>query len=526
MIKQYILPLLLIQIPLLVYSQGQLNIQCFGENQSPIYIKQDYSCKNDVDYPFYLNFDQRDIKIYVSQADYHKKYSVSDGGVSITVKNTKNLIQTFNLTSIEIYTPGRHRRLYRDMYQNVYQSVIPDVELVFYMQAQSITNQQESSQNEQPITQAGISFLFNRQGKQNMNWYLEGSFLLSPFANNQQTITINPAKDFQKYFSLKYNHGFFQYRGSQIAVNCAQENVNWFVFDEIFLLSDDVYQYFYKNYGQQNILLGALRDIQQFNKNPIIKVGCFAQQYEKIYVNSNYGFWGYLVILTIYFLFTFIRPNHKNIYQNEYRNNLKTQIPLYSIFKVEHIVYFNKNNRTTLLFTQIIFQMFIQCILIQQNNSYALSFIIFSFVSVFISWPPCFLLGYLNFLNYQKFKIILDSQIKIIKASEHNKDDEEFIQQIEKSQFQSHTYTYIFYTICMGLIICFWILSSFIMQNWSVLNYIKWAVSVPIMIIIDLIFDILIFKLKLKPQFFALKGYYLDIQLADLIKQDQDIKII
>ncbi|KAL4433383.1 hypothetical protein ABPG74_017487 [Tetrahymena malaccensis] len=526
MIKQYILPLLLIQIPLLVNSQGQLNIQCFGENQSPIYIKQDYQCKNDVDFPVYLNFDQRDIKISITPADYHKKYSVSDGGISITALDTNNLIQTFNLTSIEIYTPGRHRRLYKDMYENVYQSVIPDVELVFYMKAQSTSGQQESSQNQQPITQAAISFLFNRQGKQNMSWYLEGSFLLSPFANNQQTITINPAKDFKKYFNLKYNHGYFQYHGSQIAVNCAQENVNWFVFDEIFLLSDEVYQYFYKSYGQQNILLGALRDIQQFNKNPIIKVGCFAQQYEKIYVNSNYGFWGYLVVLTIYLVITFIRPNHKNIYQNEYRNNPKTQIPFYSIFKVEHKVYFNKNCRTTLLFTQITFQMFIQSILIQNNSSYVFSFIVFSFVSVLVSWPPCFLLGYLNYLNYQKFKIILDSQVKIIKASEHNKDDEEFIQQIEKSQFQSHKYTYLFYTLCMGLIISFWIISSILMQNWSDSNYIKWAISVPIMIIIDLLFDILIVKLKIKPSFFALKGYYLDIQLADLIKQDQDIKII
>ncbi|EAS04395.4 transmembrane protein, putative (macronuclear) [Tetrahymena thermophila SB210] len=526
MIKQYILPLLLIQLPLLVNSQGQLNIQCFGENQSPIYIKQDYSCKNDVDYPFYFIFDQRDIKISVSQADYHKKYSVSDGGISITAKDTNNQIQTFNLTSIEIYTPGRHRRLYKNMYEDVYQSVIPDVELVFYMKAQSTTNQQENSENGQAITQAAVSFLFNRQGKQNMSWYLEGSFLLSPFANNQQTININPSTDFQKYFSLKYNHGFFQYHGSQIAVNCAQENVNWFVFDEIFLLQDDVYQYFYQSYGQQNILLGALRDVQQFNKNPIIKVGCFDQQYEKIYVNSNYGFWGYLVILTIYFFSAYFRPNYKNIYQNEYRNNLKTQIPLYSIFKVEHRVYFNKNSRTTLLFTQITFQMFIQCILIQQNSSQIFSFVIFSFVSVFISWPPCFLLGYLNFLNYKKFKIILDSQIKIIKASEHNKDDEEFIQQIEKSQFQSHTYTYIFYTICMGLMICFWIVSSLIMQNWSDQNYINWAISVPIMIIIDLLIDILIVKLKLKPQFFALKGYYLDVELTDLIKQDKDIKII
>lgn len=54
-------------------------------------------------------------------------------------------------------------------------------------------------------------------------------------------------------------------------------------------------------------------------------------------------------------------------------------------------------------------------------------YVVYSIVSVVVSWPICFMLGFLNYLNYQKYKIILDSEIKIIKASEHNKDDEEFI---------------------------------------------------------------------------------------------------
>lgn len=45
----------------------------------------------------------------------------------------------------------------------------------------------------------------------------------------------------------------------------------------------------------------------------------------------------------------------------------------------------------------------------------------------------------------------------------------------------------------------------------------SWGISVPIMIIFDLLVDLLIVKLKLKPSFFAHKGYYLDVDLADLI---------
>lgn len=75
--------------------------------------------------------------------------------------------------------------------------------------------------------------------------------MLKPFAfdKSENNISLNVSEELNDYYSLKKNNGFYQYRGTKIAEDCENESYNWFVYDKILGVSNDIKSYFYTKYG-------------------------------------------------------------------------------------------------------------------------------------------------------------------------------------------------------------------------------------------------------------------------------------
>jgi len=135
---------------------------------------------------------------------------------------------------------------------------------VFYLTESYLTSSSSTSTSNSTITSAAVSFLFETSSSSSDSrfWHQESSFFLKPFLAEQSTnVTLNFDAAFDSFYTLKKNHGFYQYRGTKLAENCEDESFNWFVFDQILGVSEEINEYFLKSVGEANIIQGALREI-------------------------------------------------------------------------------------------------------------------------------------------------------------------------------------------------------------------------------------------------------------------------